>query len=347
MTPVSFFARLPRFSPFFVKSRTGATALPLPAAPAEARCLPVVERLDGPPARIWRVHDGGPQGHTHGDAKGGGEKKADTGKDAGAKPANRGPTLPAGNVELTFLGHSSFLIRTHENAAAITDYNGYNRAPFAPDIVTMNRAHSSHFTLAVEPGVKHILKGWMENGKIPVHDVSVRDLRVTNVQTNIRENLTDAGGLAGNSIFIFESAGLCIAHLGHLHHDLLKDHAGRVGSVDIMLAPIDNGYTMSHETLMKVIATLRPQVVIPMHYGYAAHNLEAFLALMTARKFATRRAEGSTARFSKVGLPGQQTVVVLQAGGSSTINAGAPPHPALLSLTKGSKGRGFNDCNAI
>lgn len=277
--------------------------------PATARCLPVVERLDGPPARIWRVHDGGPQGHTHGDAKGGAGKQADT------KAANRGAKLPAGQVELTFLGHSSFLIRTHLNATAITDYNGYNRAPFPPDIVTMNRAHSSHYTDDVEPGVKHILKGWMENGKIPRHDVTVQDLRVTNVQTNIREMLTDAGGIAGNSIFIFESAGLCIAHMGHLHHRLKKDHAGRVGSIDIMLAPIDNGYTMSHEQLVKVIDDLRPQVVIPMHYGYAAHNLEAFLALMTARKFATVRANGPSARFSKVGLPAKQTVVVLQSRG--------------------------------
>ena len=116
-------------------------------------------------------------------------------------------------------------------------------------------------------------------------------------------------------IFIFESAGLCVVHLGHLHHALLKDHAGRVGSVDVLLAPIDNGYTMSHETLMKVIASLQPQVVIPMHYDYAGGALEAFAALMTERKFDIREVKGSTARFSKVGLPTKQTVVVLRPRG--------------------------------
>ena len=38
-----------------------------------------------------------------------------------------------------------------------------------------------------EPGVKHVLKGWAENGKIPRHDLRAGDLRVTNVPTNIRE----------------------------------------------------------------------------------------------------------------------------------------------------------------
>lgn len=298
MMPASFFVRLPgfRLPAFLLALFLAAGAL---STGASARCLPVAERLDGPPARIWQAQDKAP---------------ADP-KSAAPKSVNRGPALPPGAVEMTFLGHSSFLIRTHENAAAITDYNGHLRAAFPPDIVTMNRAHDSHFTEAVEPGVTHILKGWMENGKIPVHDVSVRDLRVTNVQTNIRRYLTDAGGVAGNSIFIFESAGLCIAHLGHLHHALMRDHAGRVGSIDIMLAPIDNSYTMSHETLMKVIATLRPQVVIPMHYGYAAGALQAFVTMMRAQKFDIRAVKGSTARFSKAGLPARQTVVVLQQRG--------------------------------
>ena len=33
-----------------------------------------------------------------------------------------------------------------------------------------------------------------------------------------------------NSIFVFEVAGLCIAHLGHLHHTLTTDHLDALGA---------------------------------------------------------------------------------------------------------------------
>ncbi|MHC4816257.1 MAG: MBL fold metallo-hydrolase, partial [Planctomycetota bacterium] len=55
--------------------------------------------------------------------------------------------LPAaGSVRLTYLGHSSFLIETPGGATVVTDYNGFIRPPAAPDIVTMNNAHETHYT---------------------------------------------------------------------------------------------------------------------------------------------------------------------------------------------------------
>jgi len=273
----------------------GAAAAPNLAA---ARCIPVAERWQTPlrsfmaqnpsiPARFRRI--------------------------AATSGAARGPKLPEDTVELTYLGHSSFLIRSAANAAAVTDYNGYIRAAFAPDIVTMNRAHNTHFTDVIEPGVKHVLKGWMEKGVIPSHNVTVRDLHVTNVATNIREGVGDSG-FAGNSIFIFKSAGLCIVHLGHLQHRLIPTHAARVGMVDVLLAPIDDGFTMPHTLLVKVIDDLKPVVVVPMHYGFGG-TMESFLALMRKRKFAIRIANGKSARFTKATLPRRPTVLVLQGGG--------------------------------
>jgi len=280
-------------------------------SPASARCLPMAERQVDRPGHFaynrtphLRLARAVPQGRSaHG--------RVLLAKTDEAKP--RGPTLPRGGVELTFLGHSSFIIRTFKNATAVTDYNGYVRAPFAPDIVTMNRAHNTHYTDVIEPGVKHVLRGWMEKGKIPSHNVTVRDLHVTNVATNIREGVGDSGW-AGNSIFIFKSAGLCVVHLGHLHHRMKPSHAAKVGTVDVLLAPIDDGYTMPHTLLVQVIEDLRPTVVIPMHYGFGG-TLESFLARMKLRKFAIRIAKGKTVRFTKLTLPPKETVVVLQSSG--------------------------------
>ncbi|MGH6944206.1 MAG: MBL fold metallo-hydrolase, partial [Geminicoccaceae bacterium] len=131
--------------------------------------------------------------------------------------ALREAALPvAGSVRLTFLGHASFLIETAGGATAVTDYNGYIKPPRTPDIVTMNNAHATHYTDFVEPEIKHVLRGWDPDGGMASHDLTYRDLHVRNVPTNVRDQ---GGGVRynGNSIFVFEVADLCIAHLGHLH----------------------------------------------------------------------------------------------------------------------------------
>src|SRR6185369_9729753 len=49
-----------------------------------------------------------------------------------------------------------------------TDFNGAYRTGRLPDVVTMNRAHSTHYTLFPDPKIKHVLQGWGENGQ-PAH----------------------------------------------------------------------------------------------------------------------------------------------------------------------------------
>ena len=69
----------------------------------------------------------------------------------------------------------------------------------------------------------------------------------------------------GNSIFIFEVAGLCIGHLGHLHHKLDESHFAAIGRLDILMVPIDGTYTMSLDGISDITRRLRASVVLPMH----------------------------------------------------------------------------------
>src|SRR5437763_13474316 len=88
---------------------------------------------------------------------------------------------PEGGVGLTFLGHASFLIESPQGVTIVTDYNGVIRAPVVPDIVTMNNAHPTHYTDAVEPGVKFVLRGWEQAGGIATHHLDYRDIKNHNV----------------------------------------------------------------------------------------------------------------------------------------------------------------------
>jgi L-ascorbate metabolism protein UlaG (beta-lactamase superfamily) len=212
----------------------------------------------------------------------------------------------AGTVRLTYLGHSSFLIETPEGTTAVTDYNGAVRPAEMPDIVTMNNAHPSHFTDFVDPEIEIVLRGWDPGGGAANHDITHESLKIWNIPTNIR----GFGGirLNGNSIFVFEAEGLCIAHLGHLHHTLTDADLGALGLIDVLLVPVDGSVTMSQELMVDVIAQISPSVVIPMHY-FGQYSLARFLGLISDR-YETIVAESSTIVLSRLNLPYRKVVVM-------------------------------------
>ncbi|MFY9697484.1 MAG: MBL fold metallo-hydrolase, partial [Rhodoplanes sp.] len=123
--------------------------------------------------------------------------------------AVRQAALASDQVRLTYVGHSTFLIESPQLVRIATDYNDYVRPLIVPDIVTMNKAHSTHYSLSPDPGIKLVLRGWSDDGKPAAHDQTLRDVRVRSVATNIRTWDGDGTERHGNSIFIFEAAALC------------------------------------------------------------------------------------------------------------------------------------------
>ncbi|MGL5137783.1 MAG: MBL fold metallo-hydrolase [Beijerinckiaceae bacterium] len=211
-------------------------------------------------------------------------------------------------VRITFVGHASFLIETPKGARAVTDYNDYVRASVVPDIATMNKAHSTHYSRSPEAGIQHLLPGWNPAGGPAKHDITYLDLRIRNVSTNIRSS----GGVTeydGNSIFIFEHGDLCIVHLGHLHHTLEPAHIRAIGRADIVLAPVDSGFTLDIDGMFEVLKSLSPRVVIPMHF-FGPHTLEKFIRL-GSDTYAIDRRDQPFAVFSRETLPMEPTMVVL------------------------------------
>src|SRR5262249_54343608 len=163
-----------------------------------------------------------------------------------------------------FLGHATFLIESPQLVRIATDYNDYIKPPLLPDIVTMNHAHNTHYTDHPDPAIKYVLRGWEESPDQPASwDLKYRDVRVRNVPTNICSFYgTSTTERYGNSIFIFEIANLCIAHLGHLHHTLTQQQLNHVGRIDVVMAPVDGSYTLDLDGMMEVLSALKPPLII-------------------------------------------------------------------------------------
>src|SRR6202051_1659054 len=151
--------------------------------------------------------------------------------------ALREAAAKADEVAITYVGHSTYYIDTPGGVRIATDFSGAYTTGRLPDIVTMNRAHSTHYTLFPDQRISHVLHGWGDDGQPAKIALRVGDVYIRNVTTDIRRYYGDDSSAEmikdGNSIFIFEVAGLCIGHLGHLHHKL-DEHFAAIGRLDIV-----------------------------------------------------------------------------------------------------------------
>jgi L-ascorbate metabolism protein UlaG (beta-lactamase superfamily) len=217
---------------------------------------------------------------------------------------------PEGGVGLNFLGHASFLIESPQGVTIVTDYNDMIRAPVTPDIVTMNNAHPTHYTDAVEPGVKFVLRGWDPAGGIATHHLDYRDVKIHNVATNVRE-YGGSGGTRynGNSIFVFDVADLCLAHLGHLHHTLTPGHLADLGPIDVVMVPVDGAYTLNQDDMIAVLQQIKPKIAVPMHV-FTQATLEKFLA-RAAEFYTVKRANDPSVTLTRATLPSEPGMLVL------------------------------------
>jgi L-ascorbate metabolism protein UlaG (beta-lactamase superfamily) len=230
-----------------------------------------------------------------------------------AVPASlRRTAAKADEVAISYAGHSTYMIDTPEGVRIATDYNGAYRVGRLPDVATMNRAHGTHYTLFPDSRIAHVLHGWGEGGQPAQIRLRVGDVSIRNVTTDIRRYFGDDSGSAmlkdGNSIFIFEVAGLCIGHLGHLHHKLDESHFAAIGRLDIVMVPIDGSYTMSLDGVSDITRRLRASVVLPMHRF--ATPLDDFMRRIGQQFEIDLRSERSL-RISRDSLPRTPTVIIL------------------------------------
>ncbi len=275
-------ARLARF----VARTLAATALCLSALPAKATGLHLTQNADPPPAsHCLAVAENRPP----------------------FRRAALGSALSSNEIRVTFAGHSTFVLETAAGVTIATDYNGY-AGGIIPRVVTMNHAHSSHFTIFPDPEIQHVLRGW-DTGEGPAkYFLQVEDVLIRNVTTDIRSGAATMEH-DGNSIFIFEAAGLCIAHLGHLHHRLTDEQYAQIGRIDVLMVPVDGSFTMGHDGMLEVARRLRSSVILPMHY-FGQLSFNRFLTEM-GKEMDVEVSQEPTAVLSLASLPQKPKILVL------------------------------------
>jgi len=189
-------------------------------------------------------------------------------------------------MEITWLGHSCFLIRGKEKTIITDPYHpdlGYRLGEPAADIVTLSHFHPGHNYIegvANEPKLikspgEYEIGGTFITGVATFHDNRKGDLR------------------GKNTIYIIEMDGITLCHLGDLGHPLGPHLVEELGDIDILFLPVGEVSTMPIDTAVEIVRQLEPPIVIPMHYKTEAFTgdlspVDKFLDKMRIRELEAR-----------------------------------------------------------
>jgi L-ascorbate metabolism protein UlaG (beta-lactamase superfamily) len=190
---------------------------------------------------------------------------------------------------LTWHGQSCFELVSPKGTRVLIDpipgSIGYPLpAPIKADVVTISHEHQDHNNTALAADKPKILRGLADPKTWAKIDETIKDVHIRNVGVWHDEKHGAERGL--NSVFVFETGGIKIAHLGDLGHLLTPEQLKAIGPVDVVLTPVGSVYTIDGPTAWKVVEQLKPKwVVVPMHYKTEALSIP----LETVDKFLAGR----------------------------------------------------------
>ncbi len=171
-------------------------------------------------------------------------------------------------MDITYLGHSSFKIKTR-TATVVTDPYASNIGFKFPktdaDIVTISHDHDDHNQSALVENVSKIIDS---PGEYEIKGVSFLGF------STYHDN--EKGASRGkNTIYVIEAEKLRIAHLGDLGHELTSELIDSLGSIDILMLPVGGDYTIGPKEASDVVSKIDPYFIIPMHYNSISADMSS------------------------------------------------------------------------
>lgn len=206
--------------------------------------------------------------------------------------------MKIGEIELKWLGHSSFLI-CNEKKIYIDPYNIPQAEPKA-DIILITHSHYDHCSIA---DIQKIIR----NGTIIIvpADCQSKITKMENVEMQIAElgDEIKVGNIVIDAVpayninkqfhqkqegwlgYVVKMNNVIIYHAGDTdmipEMQKLTGH-GKSGNEFIALLPVGGNYTMNAEEAAQAASVIKPTLAIPMHYGSIAgteKDAETFVKL--------------------------------------------------------------------
>lgn len=168
-------------------------------------------------------------------------------------------------MEISFLGHSCFRLKTKEMTVLIDPFDpkevGLKFPAQKADIVIVSHQHSDHnyVTGVVGPIVRDEVFVIDKPGEFEVGGVEVR-------MFNSYHDKKEGEERGRNLISVIRTEEIFLVHLGDLGHKLSEKRLADLGSVDVLMLPVGGSVTLDAKLASELVLQLEPAIVIPMHY---------------------------------------------------------------------------------
>ncbi|MFA5730172.1 MAG: MBL fold metallo-hydrolase [Candidatus Paceibacterota bacterium] len=155
-------------------------------------------------------------------------------------------------MKITWHGDSCFEIasvsKDKDNVLTIVDPKEGKKSAKA-DIILETHSKENGF----ETDEQFVISSCGEYERKGVFIQGVRSFQVDKKQKNI--------------IYVIEVEDVRIAHLGYFGEgDISEEQIEEMGTVDILIVPVDGDKTISYAEAAKIVARIEPAIVIPMCY---------------------------------------------------------------------------------
>ena len=161
-------------------------------------------------------------------------------------------------MKLTWLGHASFLLEEDGYRIATDPYKGVPGYPVLS--VQAHEVYCSH---------QHADHNATE--LVTLLPARESPFAVRTVQTF--HDTRKGADRGANTVHIFTANGVTVAHMGDLGHTLTSEQVRAIGPLTVMLIPVGGFYTIDAKAAKNVCDTLKPRIVVPMHYYHKPYGL--------------------------------------------------------------------------
>ncbi|MBI2414792.1 MBL fold metallo-hydrolase [candidate division WWE3 bacterium] len=212
-------------------------------------------------------------------------------------------------MEITYIGHSCFKIKGKNLELVIDPYDpdktGYKLPKLTTDVVLTSHEHDDHSFLDGVSGYKLAIT---TPGEYEINDVYIEGITTFHDDKEGKDR-------GKNTMFQITIDDMNILHVGDLGHLLNKETLEKILDIDVLMVPVGGFYTIDAEEASKLISSIEPGVVIPMHYKEDKANpltkdmgeLKKFLDEMGVENVTTQ----DKLKITKGEIPEETEVVVL------------------------------------
>ncbi|EKE15646.1 MAG: Zn-dependent hydrolase of the beta-lactamase fold-like protein [uncultured bacterium] len=177
-------------------------------------------------------------------------------------------------MNIQYYGHSCFKFTVKPAGRATEDITLFvdpfdKEAGLRPpqgqaDVILVSHNHRDHSNISALKGEPIVIENPGE--------YSVKGINVVGLDSFHDDK--EGAERGKNTIFIFETEGLKICHLGDLGCDLSPKQMDEIYGTDILLIPVGGKYTIDGKKAAEIVRKVEPIIVIPMHYKMPESNID-------------------------------------------------------------------------